>query len=617
MNLITLDFETYYDKEYSLSKMTMEAYIQDERFEVVGVAVQVGDGAPEWFSGTHEQTQKFLDQFDWHDSLALAHNMMFDGAILAWRFGIHPKGLLDTACMARPILGAEAVTKLAVVAEHYGVGVKGTEVENALGLRRLEFSPEGLQRYGRYCKNDVAITYALFKRLADGFPKEELRLIDLGLRMFTDPILRLNQDVLHAHLEDVAARKARLLAACAQDKTVIGSNESFAALLRRLGVEPPTKISPKTKKTAYAFAKTDEEFTDLLEHEDERVQALVAARLGVKSTIEETRTARFVDIATRGAFPVPLRYYAAHTGRYGGTDKINLQNLKRVSKLKDAMCAPPGHLVINCDSSQIEARVLAWWAGQDDLVQAFAEGQDVYKIMASSIYGVPVTEISDAQRQVGKVVILGSGYGLGAEGLQRVIKTMAKIDTPLDECGRIISIYRETYPKIQDLWKEGGKVLGAMFNDRTVGFGKDGVIVVEGKKGIRLPNGLYLHYPNLQEITLSEWPWREYKYDSKKFKTIVPVRIYGGSLVENVTQALARIIVMWQMLEVAKRQRVALTVHDSIVTVVPEHNAAQEQAFIEARMRVAPEWAQGVPLNCESKIGRNYGQMYASADLVV
>lgn len=617
MNLITLDFETYYDKEYSLSKMTTEAYIRDGRFEVVGVAVQVDDGAPEWFSGSEEQTAKYLSQFDWGQSLVLAHNMLFDGAILGWRFGIHPKGLLDTMSMGAALHGSRVGGSLKALAEHYSLGEKGTEVINALGLRRLDFSSEGLQRYGEYCRNDVTLTYDLFRELGAGFPKDELRIIDLTLKMFTNPVLRLDQDVLTAHLEGVAKRKAGLLAACAQDKTIIGSNESFAALLRQLGVEPPTKISPATKKVAYAFAKTDEEFTALQEHEDERVQALVAARLGVKSTIEETRTARFVNIAERGAFPVPLKYYAAHTGRFGGTDKINMQNLQGKSKIKDAICAPDGHLLINCDSSQIEARVLAWFAGQYNLVKAFAAGQDVYKMTASSIYGVPVTEVTPEQRQVGKVVVLGSGYGLGWEGLQRQLKAKAKLDVSEEECKGIVEVYRTTYGQIPALWAEGKDALEAMMQGQTAKFGKDGVIVVEGKEGIRLPNGLYLRYPNLRKQK-KETGWGvEYIYDSKKFKTIVPTRIYGAALVENVIQALARIIVTTQMLEVAKRQRPVLTVHDSIVTVVPERNAAKEQAFIEACMRVAPEWAKGVPLNCESKIGRNYGQMFERPNLVV
>ena len=140
------------------------------------------------------------------------------------------------------------------------------------------------------------------------------------------------------------------------------------------------------------------EFKHLLTHQDERVQSLVAARLGNKSTLEETRTQRFIDIAKRGLLPVPVRYYAAHTGRWGGDDKINLQNLPsrgaNANMLKRGIIAPQGHSIIDADSAQIEARVLAWLAEQDDLTEAFAKGEDVYKNMASRIYGVAESDVT-------------------------------------------------------------------------------------------------------------------------------------------------------------------------------------------------------------------------------
>jgi DNA polymerase I-like protein with 3'-5' exonuclease and polymerase domains len=229
--------------------------------------------------------------------------------------------------------------------------------------------------------------------LADGFPQKELKIIDLTLRMFIDPVLELNLPLLESHLESVKDKKARLLTAAAADRDSLMSNDKFAELLTRLGVSPPRKISARTGKEAWAFAKTDEEFKELLEHPDPRVQTLVGARLGTKTTLEETRTQRFIDISLRGKLPVPIKYYAAHTGRWGGEDKINLQNLPRESKLKSAIVPPDGHVMIDCDSSQIEARTVAWLAGQDDLVTAFDKGKDVYKIMASAIYTVTIEEV--------------------------------------------------------------------------------------------------------------------------------------------------------------------------------------------------------------------------------
>lgn len=606
MNILTIDFETYYDREFSLSKMTTEEYVRSPQFETIGVSVAVDDAEPQWFSGDAVAIYQFLREFPWEESLALAHNAPFDGAILTWVFGIRPKGWLDTLSMARALHGTEVGGSLKVLAEHYGLGEKGTEVENALGKRRSDFTPEQLARYGEYCKNDVALTYALFMNMAQGFPGTELRLIDLTVRMFSDPVLRLDTKVLDSHLATVKDKKERLLNAASSDKDVLMSNPKFADLLRLYGVSPPMKVSPANGKQTYAFSKADEEFRDLLEHDNPEVQALVAARLGVKSTIEETRTERFLGIAERGALPVPLRYYAAHTGRWGGDDKLNLQNLPRTSLLKFAILAPDGYFMIDSDSSQIEARTLAWLAEQDDLVQAFNNGEDVYKIMASAIYGKPTDAISKDERFVGKTTILGSGYGMGAQKFQTQLGNFG-VDVELDETKRIIDTYRRTYPMIPQLWKRAGEILDAIIANQYAEFGRGGILKVEGSKGIRLPNGLYLKYANLRLHQDPESGKTEYVYDVKKGRATIPNRIYGGKVVENVCQALARIVIGDQMLKIAERYRVVMTVHDAVACVVPVEDVIPAQSYVEACMRMRPAWAPDLPLNCESGYGKSYG----------
>lgn len=603
MTILTVDFETYYDRDYSLSKITTEEYIRDPRFEVIGVSVKVNDEPAEWFSGTRKQTKAWLDQFPWESSIAIAHNAMFDMAIKNWRFDIRPKRIIDTLSMLRAIDGPDAGNSLAKAAERYGLGVKGTEVVNALGKRRLDFTPEELAAYGVYCINDVELTYKLAMELLEGFPKEELQLIDLTMRMFTEPVLALDKAALEAHLADVRAKKNDLLGKALISKDNLMSNPQLAETLRSLGVTPPMKISPTTGKETYAFAKNDEDFKALLEHENPIVQAIVAARLGVKSTLEETRTERFIGIANRGPLPVPLRYYAAHTGRFGGDDKVNLQNLPRKSPLKKAIKAPPGYVVIDCDSSQIEARTLAWLAGQWDLVEAFDRGEDVYKIMASSIYGVPVEEVTDAQRFVGKTTILGAGYGMGPLKFQAQLKTFG-VELDLDECKRIIAVYRETYPYIPKLWRDTGDALESLVvgNPTSIGEGMKLAVI----DGVVLPNLLRIRYPNLRFVTQDNGK-QEMVYDTKKGRAVIPTRIYGGKCVENICQALARIIIANQMLMIARRYKVAMTVHDSVVPVVPEAEAVEARAFIEQCMRIRPKWAAALPLNCESKMGASYG----------
>ena len=606
MNILTIDFETYYDRTFSLSKMTTEEYIRDSQFETIGVAVRRNDEDTEFFSGTKEQTKEWLDKWGWDDAVAVAHNAVFDMAILNWHFDIRPKRIVDTLSMLRAIDGPDAGNSLAKAAERYGLGVKGDEVVNALGKRRLDFTREELYYYGKYCMNDVKLTYDLFRRIAVGFPASELRLIDLTIRMFTEPVLELDKWTLTSHLVKVQNLKTQLLNKAVITKENLMSNPKLAETLTSLGVTPPMKISPATGKETYAFAKNDEEFKALLEHDSPIVQAIVAARLGVKSTLEETRTERFIKIAERGTLPVPLRYYAAHTGRWGGDDKVNLQNLPRKSPLKKAMLAPEGYTFIDCDSSQIEARTLAWLAGQNDLVDAFDAGEDVYKIMASSIYGVPVDEVTDSQRFVGKTTILGCGYGMGAAKFKAQLKTF-NVDMELEECERIIHVYRATYPMIPLLWQQAGRALKAMMRNATAPLGCGEALTVCGTAGIRLPNGLSLKYPNLREKAMLGSSHKEMVYDTKKGRAIIPTRIYGGKLIENVCQALARIIIGEQMLMVARSYRVVMTVHDAVGVVAPNEKAEEAQRFVESCMRIRPKWAAALPLNCESKMGASYG----------
>lgn len=606
MDLITVDFETFYSQDFSLSKLTTEEYIRDPQFQVIGLGIKVNDGETEWASGTPEQIERYLKRFDWARSAVLAHNTMFDGAILSWCFDIRPRLWLDTLCMGRALHGVEVGGSLKAMAERYGIGEKGTEVLNAKGKRREDFAPDELGRYGDYCVNDVDLTYKLFKLMGKDFPKTELKLIDLTLRMFIEPKLDLDLLLLEQHLYQVKQRKEELLASVGVDKKELMSNPKFADLLRNLGVEPPMKTSLTTGKETYAFAKSDEEFKALQEHEDDRVQALVTARLGTKSTLEETRTQRFIDIAKRGLLPVPVRYYAAHTGRWGGDDKINMQNLPsrgpNAKKLKSSIIAPEGHLLIDADSAQIEARVLAWMAGQEDLVQAFFNKDDVYKQMASRIYGRDVDEITKDQRFVGKTTILGAGYGMGAVKFQAQLKTFG-YDMDLDECRRVIQVYREANWRISQFWREAQRVIEGLQRGESTAFGVNGLLEAVGSESaIRLPSGLLMRYDELSFEPGERGP--EYSYKTRRGRT----RIYGGKVTENVCQAVARCIIGEQMLRIAKRYRVVLTVHDSIVCCVPEREVDEAQAYVEACMRWVPDWAKGLPIDCESGTGKSYGE---------
>jgi DNA polymerase len=600
--------------------MTTEEYIRDKRFETIGVAVKVDDQPAVWVSGTCEELKSHLMQYDWANSMLLCHNMMFDGAILSWKFGIVPYIYVDTLCMARAVHGVDVGGSLAFLVEKYELGAKGTEVEDAQGKYITGFSSLELAQYGKYCINDVELTKKLFDILSVDFPMDELKLIDMTLRMYTNPVLEVDDALLMERLEEVRSEKSELLKSlmekleCDTEEAVrkkLASNKQFAGLLTEFGVHPPMKVSKTTGKDTFALAKNDEGFIALTESEDTFIQQLCAVRLGTKSTIEESRIERFIGIGARnkGRLPIPLKYYGAHTGRWAGSDKVNFQNLpsrdKKKKALKNAVIAPEGYMVINCDSSQIEARVLAWLAGQDSITKQFANNEDVYSIFASEVYGKPITKANPIERFVGKTCILGLGYGTGAIKLQHTLKTTPPgVEIDEFEAKRIVDLYRQSNDKITDLWKDCEEALANIFEGvkKPYYLGVSRCLTVNSE-GILLPNGCYIRYPNL--TVEFENNKKQYIYKSRRGQ----IHLWGGAVVENVVQALARCIVGEQMIAINEKYPVVLTVHDAAVCVVPEAEVDEATAFIVGCMSKTPDWATGLPIACEAHYGYNYGEM--------
>lgn len=598
MKLLTIDFETYYDQAFSLRKQTTEEYIRDPMFETIGVAIKEDD-APAYFVFGEDAASKALNELDIQNSAVLCHNAAFDGAILNWHYKLKPKLWLDTLSMARPFHPDGA--SLAKLTEYYGLEAKRTEILTSMigkSFKRGQFTFEDQIQMAAYAAHDAELTCQIFRKLRSKISKQELASIDQTIRMYTEPQLELDQDRLKQYIINIELRRQKLL--LNYDIGMIHSAEEFAKELRKYGVEPPTKVSPKTGKTVYAFAKTDQDFLALQKHPNAEVQTLVAARLGLKSTLEQTRAAAFFGISTRGPLPVMLNYYGAHTGRYSGGDKINLQNLPRGGELRKSIVAPSGHCVVAGDLSQIEARLLAYVAGQDDLVEAFAQGRDVYSEFATAVYGRPITKADKTERFVGKTCILGLGYGVGADKLQKTLAigsggVSARVEKW--EAQNMVDVYRTRNHRIKQLWYRCNDVLASM----AAGMEGDIVSTVPlsytGCK-IILPNGLPVTYTQLSRVS------GEFQYLRKKR----PDRIYGAKMVENIIQALAAIIIRQHMLAIRKRYPVVLQVHDEIVCVVPEAEQEEAKKFIEQCMTVAPLWAPGLPIACEVGSGPNYGE---------
>jgi DNA polymerase len=630
MKLIVLDWETFYDIDYSLSKLTTEEYVRDPRFESILVAIKVGSAKPYYVPGP--DIKKELLRVDIEHNAMLAHHMHFDGLIANHHYGIRPKLLLCTLGMGRALHGANGRLSLDKLAERYGLPQKGKEVHNVKGMRLQDFDAAGLRRYGEYSCLDADLCYMLAERMLPHFSRQELEIHDRIIRMFTEPCMRLDVETLERYAEDLAVNKAKLLEEAGIDKDSVMSNEKFAKILLDLGVEPPLKQSPSwlkkppelrdpAKEWVYAFAKTDKAMQELQEHEDEQVQAVVEARLENKTTIAEKGARRLIGMAGRGLATVYLKYSGASgTHRLSGGDKFNWQSMKRGSPLRDAVMAEEGEVCIAGDSSNIEARVVDWLAGQDDMVYVYRkadrkEGPDVYCVLASRIYKRPVIkEQHPMERQMGKVAKLGLGFGMGDEKFVSAVRSQAKDERkkPLvisrEFSKEVVGIYRAAHPQVKKLWARGGDAL------RAIAEGRCGVpvdyrgIVKTCKDGLQMPDGLKILFPDLQFKKAAQGWGGEWTFWNGKERE----KIYGAKLIENIVQCLARIIVFEQCRKTAKEcegiAKWAHSVHDEGIFVAKLFYAPYVLDKLLSNMRIPPAWAPDLPLNSEGGFHERYGR---------
>lgn len=623
MSIIAVDMETFYSVDYSLTKLSTEAYVRDKRFEVIGMGLRLPGDITRWHTG-YDAVGYALRQVDWSKHSFLAFNTAFDGSILAWHYGVRPAIYLDSMGVARCCGVAAKGASLKAVCEALEVGTKGDYVVKAMGKRLRDFSANELAEYGAYCINDVDRTVDIYKKLMHKFPHSEVLVQDKMLRMFFEPMLVFNQQVLHEHYTETVNAKQENLRKVAEVvgiefegegepidkiKTILMSNPKFAGLLETLGVEPPLKISPTTGAETYAFAKTDPNFLELLEHDNPIISTAVAARLGIKSTIEETRAAHFIDIATRGAWPIQYNYWGAHS-RFSGSGKVNPQNLKRGGRLRDALESPAGHTLITADLRQIQCRYTNYIAGQDDVVQAFRNNDlhpdkypDIYCIAASKIFGRPITTADKHERTVGKINELSLGFGGSGKAYKRMLFSQAGIRIELPEANRAVDIYRVGHPKVQKLWYAGDDVLDALCQGLKFEWGKRGCL--DGnhpEEGIGLPNGTFIRLPFLKKI-MAEDGKRKFIYIHKK----KPTEIYGAMLVALVMQAMERITITNAMLRIAARYQTRMMSHDELVFCIVNAEVEEAKEFIYNNMVQVVPWARDLPLACEIGVGTSYG----------
>lgn len=588
MNLVTLDFETFFDQEYKLGKLTTEEYVRDPRFKVHCTGWKADDKPAYVMDEPRGVYAAHL-----RESAIVCHHAQFDGLILSHHYGIRPAFWFDTLSMARLVFPHAKSHSLEALAEMLGIGRKKMPYEDFKGVRDLP--PDLYNRVAAGCANDVELTYAVFQKMLPYVPKDELRLIDLTVRMFTEPALCFDRERLQAYLEKTQAEKEQLLQSLGVDAAQLHSSEKFAELLRRLGVEPPTKASPRVEgKSIYAFAKTDEAMKELLDHENDTVAGLAAARLGQKSTLGETRAERLLGMGCRGALPVYLKYAGAHTLRWSGGDAVNFQNLPRGSEHRKVLMAPVGYALVVADLAQIECRILNWLAGQQDVLEMFRAGKDVYCEQASRALGRTITKADKAERQLFKTAELGLGYGMGAEKFASALKQQGITA----DAKAMVQIYRQTHPEVVGLWKQANTWLNCIPNAPKPHKLTD-VLTLQNYR-IYGPGGTWLDYANLA-----------YDADAREFYVTTRhgrSKMYGAKLVENVVQYLARLVLGEAMLKIAKRYRIVLTAHDEVVYLAPEKEAAEALEFGLQIMKTPPEWCSDCPLDAEGSYGERYSK---------
>ncbi len=650
---VVLDFESSWGRAVKLgfSCQTNEEYVRDPRFKAWGLSWKwLGSpDKPVWV--THNDLPEFFASIDWSITAVIAQNAQFDVSIMAWHYNSHPAFIIDTLSMGRALRGVEVGNSLAKLAQAFGLPEKGKGLSPSENI--VDVLPQNVEKeLADYCVHDTWLCEQIFFHLGGfDYPKSELQLIDMTLKMYTRPLLRLDQEMLVKALTEEGQTREALLQKLGIEETSLASNPKFAAILKELGVPAPTKVSKTTGKQTLALAKNDALFQALLNGEREDVASLCEARLRVKSTTERTRAQRFLDISKRGALPVPLAYYGALSGRWTASkgSAINMQNLKRGSFLRKAIMAPEGYELVVGDLSQIEPRVLAWLADYEDMLDIFRAGGDPYAAFGAQMFNIPgLTKDSHPDlRQSAKSALLGCGYGLGWASFaaqllvgflgappQRYDKAFAKklgvtteyvekflswdenvkkmMDIPhtctddelLIHCvaaKKIIDIYRSTAHPVVTFWDMCGNLLesalygGKEFVYKCITFRKEEIV---------LPNGMTVRYANLRREKDKDTGQTNWVYGEEGVK---PTKLYAGKITNNIVQGTARIVMTDGMRRVAKRYPIAGTVHDELIAVVPAQEAKQGLDWVLEQMTLEPKYMPGIPLDADGGHHVRYG----------
>jgi DNA polymerase bacteriophage-type len=626
--VLVLDFECFFDAEYSLKKLSTIEYIMDPRFEIIGLGSM-------WVGGACLLNRAFMS-FDVHHRLhwcqqefgqnlerctVIVQNARFDCCILAKHFGIYPPHIVDVLNLSRH-LDARAKHGLATLCERYSLPAKGDTMQ-FLGQHADQVDRVAMAAYCENdCEREMDLAAILLPKLTR--PEVELPLGVHTLGMFTRPRLGFDFDEADRLIVEMNAELDKAVNATGLDRETLSGDNSFVRALQDLGVTVPMKKGKK--KMIPALAKDDAGLKELKASPDPRVRAMIAGRQAMDSWplhIKRVESMKAQAAANGGMLGNPLNYYGAHTGRWSGSEKINTQNLGSRgtdlrNRIRGVLIAPAGCSLVVADAAQIEARVLAWLAGQHDLVQAFERGDDIYSEFASEVLAqpvrkarksdpAPVSKILSARRALGKVGILGMGYGMGKSRALEYMQSYPELQDKLDSgeidllfCDDVVQLYRRKFPMIPKLWRDVEQAFrittkyGQTQHTHGLEFRRDGTTTI-----IELPSGRCLFYAHAsvkqgekgEEI---RWHWG---------------KLWGGTLVENIVQSISRDILAEAILRCEDAGiPIGHHIHDELVGVVLVAVAKDRLHILENALKVRPAWAPTLPLDAEGFICSKYGK---------
>lgn len=611
-NKLVLDFESYFDSKegYTLKKMSMVEYVRSPLFKAFGAGFQFINPlgslshSPMWVTGS--KLQEFFDSIDWANTEVIAHNAKFDGFILRQIFGKQPARWIDTKGMSRAVFGKRLKNhSLATIAEHYGMASKG--IMKTDGLKDLTEEQE--RELAEYCLHDVELCASIFQMLEQNFPESQYESLHWTVQMFVAPKIELDVELLKKTAESERERKKTIFSDLQIDKAEFASNVKFPKLLEKEGFDVPMKPSPRQKnedgtaKLIPAIALGDPDFLDMLESENDRLRILCEARVAAKSTLLETRSEKLAKLGCTGLWPFDVEFSGANqTHRFSGGKGAggNPQNFTRGSALRQAVRAPVGYRLIVGDFSNIELRLVAYLSKDPGLMEAIERDIDLYCDFASTFYGRVITKKDELERRFGKCAILGLGYGMGAKKFMRTVRLQTGQTISEADADRAVDIYRSRYTRVPQLWYMLNSSISLMKDDQK--HLMIGLPVTFEREAMVLPSGLVMRYPNLRQEEGEMGP--EWIYDIWEKGHLARRKLYGGKLLENISQGLAGELCKEAALQFG--DKVTGLVHDEIHLLERKPFALLTKKKLERVMTTVPRWLPRIKLKAEVGMGPNW-----------